>query len=274
MGREVLQRSPLAVPAPAELLPGSSIPQPRDSQRRLISRKPDADTCQLLRDNRRFALAAPGLFGRNSSLSILIFLHLSLFSKPSSCRLNPPRPGSAGESGLVSVSSWTLIPPLQLLRSAGAALFFPPAAPGLPAKEIRQLSPSRTPASPHSTSQMQTSSQGNFEGRKESHRLTPQLRRESPSCGSLPPCRWHHHLGRGEGTPAPPGPAAVAIEATWLLWSMAEGRSAITSMFSAGDFVTQGCASAAALGYLQWAEAMASLAETGEGRTGSPNGYN
>lgn len=28
-------------------------------------------------------LAAPGLFGRNSSLSVLIFLHLSLFSKPS-----------------------------------------------------------------------------------------------------------------------------------------------------------------------------------------------
>lgn len=39
---------PLAVPAPAELFPGSSIPQPRDSQWHLISRKPDADTCQLL----------------------------------------------------------------------------------------------------------------------------------------------------------------------------------------------------------------------------------
>lgn len=148
----------------------------------------------------------------------------------------------------MSVSSWTLIPPLQLLRSAGATLCFPPAAPGLPAKEIRQLSPSRTPASLHSMPQTQTSSQGNFEGRKESHRLTPQLHRESPRCGSLPPCRWHHHLGRGEGMPAPPGAMVVAIEAMWLLWLMAEGRSAVTSMFSARDFVTRGCASAAALG--------------------------
>lgn len=187
MGREVLQRSPLAIPAPAELLPGSFIPRPRDSQRCLISRKPDADTCQLLRDKQHFMLAAPGLFSRNSSLSVLIFLHLSLFSKPSSCHLNPPRPGSTGESSLMSVSSWTPIPPLQPLKSAETALCFPPAAQGLSAKEIRQPLMSQAPASLHSVHQTQTSSQATFEGRKESHCPTPQLRRESPSCRPPPP---------------------------------------------------------------------------------------
>lgn len=201
---------PPAIPAPAELLPGSFIPRPRDSQRRLISRKPDADTCQLLRDNQHFTLAAPGLFGRNSSLSVLIFLHLSLFSKPSSCHLNPPRPGSTGEGGLMSVSSWTPIPPLQPLRRAGIALCFPLAARGLLTKEIRQPLMSQTPASLHSTQQMRTSNWGNFEGRKESHCPTPQLHRESPKCEPPPPWMWHYCPGRGAGTPTPQGTTAIA----------------------------------------------------------------
>lgn len=134
---------------------------------------------------------------------------------------------------------------------------FPLAARGLLTKKIRQPLMSQTPASLHSTQQMQTSNWGNFEGRKESHCPTPQLRRESPKREPPPLWMWHYCPGRGAGTPTPQGTTAIAggggYIAALIYCSWQKG-----ALPSPACLVRQWCTVATALGpvasYVGWAE--------------------